>query len=80
VPEAPVDEDGDAPGGERYVRPDPLAFGQVQPVILAEPVTLPVQRPAQRHLGLRASTPDRAHIGRPTFSQWMRVLGHGPQA
>ena len=79
VPEAAIHEHGDATRGERDVGPDPLALSQVEPVVLAEPVPLVVQRPAQRDLGLGVRAPDRAHVGCPSLAGRVRVLGHGPQ-
>jgi NAD(P)-dependent dehydrogenase (short-subunit alcohol dehydrogenase family) len=62
--------------GERDVGPDPFAFGQAEPVVLAEPVPLPVQGLAQGQFGLGVGAPDGAHVGGPSGAGRLRVLGH----
>ena len=51
VPEATVNEDGDATLRKRYIGPDELSLNANR-VILAEPVAQPVQGRAQLDLGL----------------------------
>ena len=59
VPEAPVDENGQAPPGEDDVRPAPLIAPRRE--IDAVPVAARVQKPADRHLGLGVPAPVRPH-------------------
>ena len=59
VPEAPVDENGQAPPGEDDVRPAPLIAPRRE--IDAVPVAARVQEPADRHLGLGVPAPVRPH-------------------
>ena len=75
VPEAAVHEDGDPAGGERDVWPDPRSV-EVQPVVLAVPEALAVQRSAQRHLGLGVGPPVGSHVGRAAGAGRVRIVGH----
>ena len=49
------------------------AGGQVEPVVLAEPVAQPVQGPAQGQLRLGVGAPDRPHVGRTARGGGRRV-------
>jgi hypothetical protein len=76
MPEAPVHEDGHPPRGERDVGAEPAPGGQVEPVVLAEPVSLPVQRAAQREFWLGVHAPVRAHVRRAAGTGRGRVGTH----
>ena len=52
---------------------------EIQPVILAVPVTPAVQGAAQRELGLGVGAPVGAHVGRAACAGRVRVVGHGAQ-
>ena len=79
VPETPVHEHRDPARGERDVRADPGAAVQVQPEVLAEPVTPPVQGAAQRKLGFRVGPPVGPHVGRASRAGRARIVSHGAQ-
>src|SRR5258708_13287407 len=53
MPEAAIHEDGDLPGGEHDVWPDPDPVSKVEPVILAIAEAHPAPPPPPRQLGLR---------------------------
>src|SRR5258707_1972862 len=73
VPEAAIHEDGDLPGGEHDVRPDPDPVGQVESVILAIAEAEPVQRPPQRQLGLRGGAAGIPPGRRTARAPWLRL-------
>jgi len=79
MPEAAVYEDGDPACRERDVGPDSLAARQIKPVILAEPVPPPMQRPPQREFRLGVGAPIGAHVGGAAFAGRKGVLGHAFQ-
>src|SRR5262249_60536478 len=62
--EPPAQKAGPPPRGERDVGTDRGPGVQVEPVVLAEPVSLPVQRAAQREFWLGVRAPVRAHVRR----------------
>src|ERR1022692_2138402 len=76
VPEAAVHEDSDLARGEDDVWADPDPGGQVEPVVLAVPVTLAVQRPPQRHLRSSVGAPIGPHIGGAPRTGRLRVVRH----
>src|SRR5260370_39713565 len=73
MPEAAIHEDGDLPGGEHDVWPDPDPVSKVEPVILAIAEAQPVQRPPQRQLGLRGGAAVGPHARRTPGAGWVRV-------
>src|SRR5258708_2937755 len=73
MPEAAIHEDGDLPGGEHDVWPDPDPVSKVEPVILAIAEAQPVQRPPQRQLGLRVGAAVGPHVRRTPGAGWLRI-------
>src|SRR5258708_15554859 len=73
VPEAAIHEDGDLPGGEHDVRPDPYPVGQRESVILAIAEAEPVQRPPQRQLGLGVGAAGSPHVRPTPRARWLRI-------
>src|SRR5260221_8082252 len=73
VPEAAIHEDGDLPGGQHDVRPDPYPVGQLESVILAIAEAEPVQRPPQRQLGLGVGAAVSPHVRRTPGARWLRI-------
>lgn len=72
MPETPVDEDRYLACGEDDVRAH-FDFAEVELEVLAVAVAKPVQRTAQRHLGLRVRPPVGAHVARSSLVEGRRV-------